>query len=130
MRYLLDTHVLIWSQDEPEKLPAGVAALLLDPANERILSVVSSWEIAIKMTIGKLTLSKPFRQWIETTVGELLLVELGISLNHLETLFALPASDHKDPFDRLLAAQALSEGVGIVSNDAKLDQFGVSRIWS
>ena len=75
-------------------------------------------------------MSKPFRQWIETTVDELLLVELGISLNHLETLFVLPASDHKDPFDRLLAAQALSEGVGIVSNDAKLDQFGVSRIWS
>lgn len=130
MRYLLDTHVLIWSQDEPEKLPAGVAALLLDPANERILSVVTSWEIAIKVSIGKLTLSKPFRQWIEKTLDELLLVELGISLNHLETLFTLPASDHKDPFDRLLAAQALSEDVEIVSNDAKLDQFGVSWIWS
>lgn len=130
MRYLLDTHVLIWSQDEPEQLPDGVAALLLDPANERLLSVVSSWEVAIKVAIGKLTLSKPFRRWIETAADELLLVDLGISLTHLDALFALPASDHKDPFDRLLAAQALAEGVGIVSNDAKLDQFGVSRIWS
>lgn len=129
MRYLLDTHVLIWSQDEPEKLPAGVATLLLDPANERILSVVSSWEIAIKVTIRKLALSKPFRHWVETAIDDLLLVELGISLNHLEALFMLPASDHKDPFDRLLAAQALSEGVGMVSNDAKLDQLGVSRVW-
>ena len=130
MRYLLDTHVLIWSQDEPEVLPAGVAALLLDPAHERMLSIVSCWEVGIKVSIGKLELSKPYRLWIETSVEELLLIELAITLNHIETLLTLPKSDHKDPFDRMLAAQALSEGVPIISNDTKLDAYGVTRIWN
>lgn len=129
MRYLLDTHVLIWSQDEPEQLPPGVAALLLDPTNERMISIVSSWEVGIKVGVRKLGLSKPYRKWIETAAEELLLVTLAITLDHIETLLSLPTSDHKDPFDRMLAAQALSEGIPIISNDAKLDAYGVIRIW-
>ena len=129
MRYLLDTHTLIWSQDDPGKLSAPATTALSNPAHERLLSVVTLWEIGIKVAMGKLTLSKPFRVWVQTAVTDLVLTELPIALDHIEKQMGLPFH-HRDPFDRLLAAQSLAEGMPLISADAVFDAYGVNRIWN
>ena len=129
MRYLLDTHTLIWSQDDTSKLPAAVTAALSDPAHDRLLSIVTVWEIGIKVALGKLTLSKPFRVWVQTASTDLVLTELPIALEHVERQMNLPFH-HRDPFDRLLAAQSLSDNIPLISGDTVFDAYGVQRIWT
>lgn len=129
MRLLLDTHALIWSQDDTSNLSPAAVAALRDPNNDLVLSVVTVWEIGIKTSIGKLSLSKPFRTWVETAFRDLRLVDLPISLDNVERLTALPFH-HKDPFDRLLAAQALTEAIPLISADAAFDPYGVTRLWT
>ncbi len=82
MRYLLDTHTLIWSQDETAKLSVAATTALTDPAHDRLLSIVSVWEIGIKTALGKLKLSRSFRAWIQTAIADLVLTELPIALDH------------------------------------------------
>jgi PIN domain nuclease of toxin-antitoxin system len=129
MRRLLDAHSLIWALDDPSKLGAAARAELQDPANELLVGAGTMWELSIKCGLGKLTLAVPFRQWMENAVANLGLAVLPITLDHVDKQAALPFH-HRDPFDRLLAAQALVEGVSIVSADPMLDQYGVSRIWN
>ena len=128
MKLLLDSHTLIWSQDDTSQLTAPAVAALTDPANDRLLSAATVWEIAIKVGKGRLPLSKPFRQWIDTAMADLCLTLLPITVDHAERQAALPRH-HGDPFDRLLISQALVEGIPIVGCDAKFDAYGVSRIW-
>lgn len=128
MRYLLDAHTLLWSQDDTTKLSATAMAELTDPSHDRLLSIVTIWEIGIKVAVGKLPLSKPFRQWIETAIADLVLIDLPITLDHVEQQSGLPFH-HRDPFDRLLAAQALVENIPLISVDTIFDAYGVTRIW-
>ena len=128
MRILLDAHVVIWAVDEPSKLGIEAVVALQDPANELIFSSGSIWELAIKLSLGKLKLSLPYRQWIETAIADLGLTLLPIGLEHAEMQTRL-SFHHRDPFDRLLVAQASVEGVPLISADAVFDQYGVSRIW-
>ncbi len=128
MRDLLDAHTLLWSQDDIGRLPSSAAAALTDPAHDRLLSIVTVWEIGIKVSLGKLPLSKPFRSWIDTAIADLVLTLLPITVDHVERLAALPFH-HRDPFDRLLIAQSQAEGIPLISCDALFDAYGVQRIW-
>lgn len=117
MRYLVDAHTLLWSQDHISQLSTAATAALLDPAQDRLLSVATVWEIGIKVSIGKLSLSKPFREWIETAITDLALTIFPITVDHVEcqTRWVL---HHRDPFDRLWIAQAIVENVPLISSDA------------
>lgn len=128
MRHLLDAHTLIWAQDAPNKLGPTAMQVLQDPAHTLVLSVGTLWELAIKVSLGRLTLAIPFRQWMEMAVATLGLELLAITLDHAEQQAALPWH-HRDPFDRLLVAQALVEKLPVVSQDAALDGYGITRLW-
>ena len=128
MRHLVDAHSLIWALDDPLKLGTAATAALQTPANELLLSAGTMWELSIKSGLKKLMLSLPLRQWIEKAIVDLGLIVLPITLDHAVRQAGLPFH-HRDPFDRLLAAQALVEGLPLVSADAIFDQYGVRRIW-
>lgn len=128
MKLLLDSHTLIWAADDPAKLSALARALLQDPSHDRLMSAASLWEIAIKFSLGRLPLSMPYRQWMDQAKADLRLVVLPITLDHAERQASL-TWHHRDPFDRLLAAQAQVEGVPLVSADPALDAYGITRLW-
>lgn len=128
MRLLLDTHALIWAMDEPIRLSGPATIALQDPANDLLLSAATVWELAIKIGTGKLTFSLPYRQWIDKAIADLQLAILPVTVEYAERLIAL-ANHHKDPFDRLIIAQALVEGVSIVCADTVFDAYGVTRLW-
>lgn len=125
MRLLLDTHTLLWSADDPARLSL---AALNDPANDLLLSAATIWELSIKVGQGKLTLSMPYRKWMETAIADLRLAILPITVEFAERQATLPPL-HKDPFDRLLIAQSLVAAVPIVGTDTAFDAYGVTRIW-
>jgi PIN domain nuclease of toxin-antitoxin system len=129
MRVLLDTHTLIWAQDEPARLGASAVLTLQDPANELVMSAVTVWEIGIKIAIGKLKLALPFRSWVAKAILDLNLVESPIRIEYVDLQIGLPFH-HRDPFDRLLASQSLVDGVSLVSGDPVFDTYGVPRIWN
>lgn len=128
MRLLVDSHTLIWSGDDPGKIPAIAMTMMSDPANDRLVSVATVWEIAIKFGNGKLPLSMPFRPWIDKAFADLKLDLLPLTLDHAERQITLPFH-HRDPFDRLIAAQSLVEGIPLVSADPIFVAYGVTRIW-
>ena len=126
MRLLLDSHALIWAVDDPSKLGPQAAAALQDPTNDLLVSAGTIWELAIKVGLGKLTLSLPFRQWMSKAITDLGASILPIQIEHAD---AVQLPGRGDPFDRLLAAQSQVEDVAIVGNDTALDQYGVQRLW-
>ncbi len=128
MRLLLDSHTLIWAVDEPTKLSATAAAALQDPGNDLIVGAGSIWEIAIKVGLKKLTLSQHFRPWIEKAIADLGASLLPTTIEHADALIGLPMH-HRDPFDRLLVAQSMIEKLLVVSADAQLDAYGITRLW-
>lgn len=128
MRLLLDTHTLIWSANDPSQIPSPAMTVMADPANERLISAATIWEIAIKCGKGTLPLSLPYRPWMDKVIADLALTVLPITLDHAERQAGLPFH-HRDPFDRLLAAQALVEGIPLVSADEIFDPYRVNRIW-
>lgn len=128
MRLLLDSHALIWIQDDTSQLSTAASVVLSDPSNDRLISAATLWEIAIKVGKSRLPLSKPYRLWMETAIADLHLTVLPITLDHAERQSVLPGH-HRDPFDRLLVAQALVESIPIVGSDTQFDANGVTRIW-
>ena len=129
MKYLLDAHTLLWSQDNISKLSPAATAALTDPAHDRLVCIGTIWEIGIKVAIGKLSLSKPFRIWIDTAAADLAMTVLPITLEHIERQTSLDFH-HRDPFDRLLIAQALVEDIPIISSVSQFDAYGVRRLWN
>jgi len=128
MRLLIDTHALIWYVDQDHLLSPASHAAISGPSSELLLSGVSIWEIAIKVSLKKLVLSLPYRAWIEKAIDDLRLTVLHITLDHADALLGLPFR-HRDPFDRLIAAQAQVEGVPLVSADSVFDHYGITRVW-
>ena len=128
VRYLLDTHTLLWFITEDEDLSDRARQLILDSNNEIFLSIASLWEIAIKVNIGKLVLDKPFNQLFPDELDSHGIEILNITINSLIHLTTLPFH-HRDPFDRLIIAQALDEGISVISVDSALDPYGVNREW-
>ena len=128
MRHLLDAHSLIWALDDPRRLGPRAIAILEAPANEMVISAGTIWELSIKVGLGKLSLSLPFRTWMERALVDLDLTVAPITVEVAQRQMTLPFH-HRDPFDRLLAAQGLVEAIGIVSADSVFDRYGVDRIW-
>lgn len=128
MKLLLDTHAFIWSFDEPEKLSPKALALLADDDNELVLSVASVWEMQIKIQLGKLKFTVPLKELVESQRQTNGVQVLPVELAHVLALDALPAH-HKDPFDRLLVAQANIEGAFLVSRDPLFSDYPVRVLW-
>lgn len=116
---LLDTHVVLWWLGEPSKLGADALSAIADPRQRTFLSAVVVWEIRVKASLGKLSLPDEFRQVLSAERFE----ELPIRAAHAHRLADLPRH-HRDPFDRMLVAQALEEGLTIVTRDARVAEYG------
>lgn len=127
-RALLDTHSFLWFISGDERLSHSAREVIEDRENAVLVSMASLWEIAIKHGLGKLSLERPFVQLIPEQLERQRIGVLGIELAHVAELTRLPLH-HRDPFDRLLVAQARAEGLPIVSVDGALDAYGVERIW-
>ena len=128
MNILLDTHAFLWFIAGSNELSDKARELVEDENNRVFLSAASLWEMAIKVSLEKLTLSEPF----ETLIPEQLAINgveiLGITVAHTTQVARLPFH-HRDPFDRLIIAQALEEQMPVISADATFDKYGVTRIW-
>jgi PIN domain nuclease of toxin-antitoxin system len=127
VKVLLDTHTAIWWLDEPKKLGRIGYSMIADPANEVLISAITPWEIAIKMNSRKMpphVLATDFLHVLD---------EEEFTFLEIHPLHAIRSGllpyHHRDPFDRLLAAQSLELGVPLVSVDAIFDRYGVERIW-
>jgi PIN domain nuclease of toxin-antitoxin system len=130
VRVLLDSHALLWYVLGDSKLSSTAEGLIRAPENEVLLSPASYWEIAIKVSNGKYSLSQPLEDLIHLCLIRYGFRILPIEPQHAARLITLPVfKDHKDPFDRLLIAQALTEEVPIVSADSQFDAYGVTRLW-
>ena len=128
MRLLLDAQALLWFIWDHPNLSAPSRAALSDPGNELLLSMGTYWEIAIKVGIKKLTLAESFESFMNGAIVDNHVIILPITVRHAAELIGLPVH-HRDPFDRLLIAQALVEGIPIVSNDTAFDAYPITRIW-
>jgi PIN domain nuclease of toxin-antitoxin system len=128
VKLLLDTHTFIWWDSAPAKLSAAALALCGDRANQLILSVASLWEIQIKRQLGKLDLRLPLAEIVAHQQETNGLAILPIVQAHVLALEALP-SHHRDPFDRLLVAQAVVEETVLVSGDPVLKSYSVEIRW-
>jgi PIN domain nuclease of toxin-antitoxin system len=128
MKLLLDTHTFLWWDGEPEKLSPKILAMCQDPANELILSVASLWEIQIKSRMGKIRLREPLRTLVEEQQRANGLGLLPVGAPHVFDLETLPPI-HKDPFDRIIVAQARVEGLTLASRDTILNEYDVDLIW-
>jgi PIN domain nuclease of toxin-antitoxin system len=128
LRLLLDTHALLWWGHGDRRLSARACAEIDSDANERFVSAVSAMEIATKFRLGKLPEAYALAANFEADIAEMGFQPLAISVGHARLAGSL-AIPHKDPFDRLLIAQAMLEGMTLVSNEAGFDPFGVARLW-
>lgn len=128
MRAILDTHVLLWWLTDSDRLSARARELLLDPESELYWSAASSWELAIKVGIGRLILPEPPRLFVPRVLREQAIRPLAITHAHTLAVAELPPH-HRDPFDRLLVAQCALEGLEAVSADSVFDRYGGHRIW-
>lgn len=128
MKILLDTHTFIWWYNEPSRLSPYALALCFDRSNQMLLSAASVWELQIKTPLGKLNLALPLGEIIEAQQQTNGLEVLPVTLTHVLWLSNLPAH-HKDPFDRLLIAQANVESASLITNDRLLAQYPVHILW-
>lgn len=128
MKLLLDTHAFIWWASAPERLSDEALAACQGRNNSLILSVASVWEMQIKLQLGKLKLKSSLNSLIETQQRANDLQILPVELRHVLALSDLPPH-HKDPFDRLLIAQALAEDALLVSADAMFSRYSVKLFW-
>lgn len=129
MRLLLDTHGWLWMRAEPERLADSSRRLLRDPANELFLSAASAWELAIKFATGKLRLPQPPAVFIAQRLAEDRVVALPILHAHALRAGELPPH-HRDPFDRLLIAQAQIEGLTVLTADREFAKYDVPIHWA
>lgn len=127
MKLLLDTHTFLWFIEDNPRLSPRAKALLESDA-DLLLSVDSLWEISIKVSIGKLTIAQPLDIFVPQQLADNDVEMLPISITHLGAVSNL-SFHHRDPFDRLLIAQAMIEQVPIVSADTAFDAYSVTRLW-
>ena len=125
---ILDTHALLWLMEDDPRLGAKAKALIETGDVPLFVSHASLWEIAVKQSIGKLTLALSLLEFVETRVLAVGISLLDIRLEHIARYSELPLH-HRDPFDRLLVAQCMIEEMGILSRDTRLDAYGVERAW-
>lgn len=128
MTVLLDTHALYWYIEGDPQLSATARTVIQDASNDVLFSPASYWEMAIKISIGKWQLNRPYDEFIDLALNRYAFQILAILPTHTARLIGMPFH-HRDPFDRLLVAQALVESIPIISNDGALDGYSVVRMW-
>jgi PIN domain nuclease of toxin-antitoxin system len=128
MRILLDTHTFLWFVLGDVHLSPRARTLIEDLGHEKLISPAVYWEIAIKISIGKYTLAESYETFMDRGINQNGFVILPIEPRHTAVLTTLPFH-HRDPFDRLLVAQAIAEQIPIVSGDPSFDAYPVQRLW-
>ena len=128
MRLLLDTHALLWWFDGDKRLSQTGRDLVTDPENEIVVSAASAWEIATKARLGKLPKALAVARNLPRAIAGQGFVPLAMTVAHAERAGWLPGR-HRDPFDRMLAAQALAEDLTLLTVDAVFANFGVRTLW-
>jgi PIN domain nuclease of toxin-antitoxin system len=127
MTVLLDTHSLKWWLDDPARLSESATSVIESRLNSIVISAVVPWELAIKMNLGKLRVHGLLANWVNKMIAEGF-QEIPVASEHAIRAGLLPLH-HRDPFDRLLVAQAQATGWPIISADPVFDHYGVPRIW-
>jgi len=128
MKLLLDTHSFIWFISGSDQISEMARGLIEDSSNQPLLSMASLWEMAIKVSIGKLKLVSPFEELIPEQLNLNGIKVLDIRTEHVVKVAQLPFH-HRDPFDRLLIAQAQVEAIPIVGVDEAFDEYAITRMW-
>lgn len=127
MDYLLDTHTFIWFLEGSDKLPSRLVDSISDLNNTCYVSLASLWELSIKISAGKLELQTDFTN-LESTIQVLSLKVLPISIPHINTVFELEFH-HRDPFDRIIIAQAITENLTLISKDKNFSLYPIKLLW-
>lgn len=128
MRLLLDTHTVLWFWWDESQLSITARDLILDPANQKLLSPATPWEVAIKVSLKKLDIGGPYLGFFPEQMARTNFDFLAVRDEHLAAVSTLPFH-HRDPFDRLIVAQTIAENIPIVSIDETFDAYGVTRLW-
>ena len=128
MKLILDTHSFLYFIDGNPKLSSTARSLIEDLSNEKFISKASLWEMAIKVSLGKLTLTDKFESIIPQQITNNGFDLLNIEVSHVVVVANLPFH-HRDPFDRLLIAQSITERYPVVSADGQFDTYGIKRLW-
>ena len=128
MKLLFDTHAFLWFVLGAARISPAALAAIREPANQKLVSPASYWELAIKISVGKYVLKEPYETFFDRGIAGNGFHVLPIEPRHTAVLTTLPFH-HRDPFDRLLVAQALAEQITLLSDDALLDRYGVTRVW-
>lgn len=131
MSFLLDTHAFLWFVNDHSSLSSTAKSIIEDQQSIVYLSAASIWEMAIKSSLGKLALPASLQQFVETHIARNYIGLLQISAEHAETVAKLPfpQSGHRDPFDRMIVAQAICHDLTIISRDAALSDYPINRLW-
>ena len=128
MRLLLDTHAFLWFVEGSARLSKSAKDHIEDQSHDLLLSIASLWEMAVKISLGKLHVPQPFAEFMQSHLALSSIELLEIRPQHTYAVADLPFH-HRDPFDRLLAAQCLSEGLTLISSDGVFEEYGVERVW-
>ena len=128
MRLFLDTHAFIWYTTDSSRLTATGRSLIDNGENDILLSTASVWEMAIKHSIGRLTFSMPFMEFIKQQIAVNRIDLLEITFDHIQVVASL-LLHHRDPFDRLIIAQSMAQQIPILSVDAIFDASAIARLW-
>ena len=128
MRLLVDTHTFLWAITGDRRLSTRAQAALASFDSEVFVSAASAWEIATKYRLGKLPEAESFSGSIQRIVEQIGFHELPVSIEHAQRAGSMPG-EHRDPFDRMLIAQAHAEGLVVVSNERLFDSYGIRRFW-
>lgn len=128
MRLLLDTHAFVWAVADPERLSKSATEAIVSGANQLFLSSATAWELATKYRVGKLPQAKPLLDDFESLAEDLTAAHLSMDHAHAALAGLLPG-EHRDPFDRMLAAQAKLEGLHVVTRDPAFAAFDVPVVW-
>lgn len=128
MSYIIDTHTFLWFINDHVSLSSTAREIIQHPDNPIYLSIASVWEMAIKVSLNKLEMPSPFNDFIEQQLVENSIALLHIKTDHIGIVAAMPFH-HRDPFDRLIIAQALHESYAIIGKDDIFDQYDITRYW-
>ncbi|MCD4691864.1 MAG: type II toxin-antitoxin system VapC family toxin [Calditrichales bacterium] len=128
MKYLIDTHTLLWIVTNDPKLSAKAKDLYLDSENEIFISMASIWELSIKSSLGKISLEQPLDEFVDEHVKGNDIRILKIESPHVLRIENLPFY-HRDPFDRLIISQSIEDNIPIIGSDKTFDSYPIKRIW-
>ncbi len=132
MKYLLDTHTLLWVLFNDKELSAYAKDLIKNPYNDIYVSIITYWEISLKYSIGKLELENITPQEIPQNAKEINIQTLNLSESEVSTFFKLPRIEHKDPFDRIIIWQAINNQMHLISKDRAMEnyvKYGLNVLW-